>query len=162
MSASFLPLLVEMALKATVLLGLAWIAGLLLKNRSAALRHTMRTCALTAVLLLPVLSYLMPAWRWQGLPRFLMSATQNARASETPAALPMAPARANHNAKSTMTESAMTEPPANDTLTTTPAVSKSRPAWEWPQVLTMIWLVGIALIGLRLLISRLRLALLVR
>lgn len=159
----FLPFLVEITVKATTLLGLAWIAGLLLKNRSAAIRHAMRVCALIAVLLLPMFSYVMPAWRWQGLPRFLLSGLQTARAGETPSALPLSPARAGHD-----TESVIPESPASGTISIAtgrgiPTVtSNSQPVLEWSQVLTVIWLAGIVLIGLRLIISRWRLALLIR
>ncbi len=155
--ASFLPFLVEITLKATILLGLAWIAGLLMKNRSAALRHTMRASALTAVLLLPVFSFVVPAWRWQGLPGFLVSETQAAPPSEALTALSLPPAPVSYNAAS-----AIAEPPARYKHAMAPAVSKSRPALEWSQALSLAWLAGIALIGLRLVISRLRLALLVR
>ncbi len=155
--ASFLPFLVEITLKATILLGLAWIAGLLMKNRSAALRHTMRASALTAVLLLPVFSFVMPAWRWQGLPGFLVKATQAARAGDMQGASLIPSVRAGRNS-----DSVVADLPTSDTITSAQVIYKSEPAREWSQALSLAWLVGIALIGLRLVISRLRLALLVR
>src|SRR5436190_24189406 len=84
--AHYFPAIADTAAKATILLGIAWIAGLLLKNRSAALRHTMRTCTLGAVVLLPVFSYLVPAWHWQGLARFLATESRPATTIETPVA----------------------------------------------------------------------------
>src|SRR5215472_1059826 len=61
-------IIAETALKATLLLVLAWAAGRALKNRSSASRHLVRTCALCAVLLLPPLSSLLPAWNVKGVP----------------------------------------------------------------------------------------------
>ncbi len=155
--ASFLLFFVEITLKATILLGAAWIAGLLMKSCSAALRHTMRAYALIAVLLLPVLSYLMPAWSWQNLPRFLVNSTRVARAGQIPGELPEKSVWSGRNI-----ESVIADIPTSGPITSTPVVSKSQPAVNWPKVLSMLWLAGIVLITLRLVISRSRLARLVR
>src|SRR5258708_36165858 len=63
-------IMVDAALKSTVLLAAAWVAGLLLKNHSAASRHLMRALALAGCLLLPIFSLLLPAWHMPGLPRY--------------------------------------------------------------------------------------------
>src|SRR5215467_5027398 len=65
----FFAIMVDTALKTTVLMILAWGAGRLLKNRSSASRHLIRTCALCAALLLAPLSSLLPAWKVQGVPQ---------------------------------------------------------------------------------------------
>jgi beta-lactamase regulating signal transducer with metallopeptidase domain len=156
--ASYFPALVDAVVKATIILGLAGIAGLLLRNRSAALRHTVRACALGAVLLLPVLSHLVPAWHWQGLPRFPLAANQSA-AMETPAALPVVP-------QSDMGGAELAPPQAGARATTQPSngkpalptISKLRPAMNWPQLIIMVWLLGMLLVALRLLVSRSRFA----
>lgn len=152
----FLPFLLEITVKATILLGVAWIAGLLMKSCSAALRHTMRACALTAVLLLPVLCYLMPAWRWQGLPRFPVSESQTAHAGKTLFRSPMVSAPTRQSG-----ESVVPDLPPNK-ITAAPPIARSPLFLEWPQMLSLIWLVGIVLIGLRLMVSRSRLAMLIR
>src|SRR5260370_37713312 len=52
---------VGVALKSTIVLGAAWIAAFLLRDRSAAARHLVWTAAAAAVLALPVLSISLPA-----------------------------------------------------------------------------------------------------
>jgi TonB family protein len=54
----FLP---NLALKGTVVLGMAWIVAIVLRNRSAAWRHLIWTSAFGALLALPVLSAVLPA-----------------------------------------------------------------------------------------------------
>jgi beta-lactamase regulating signal transducer with metallopeptidase domain len=70
---SFSPLfaiILDTVLKSTVLLALAWGAALILKKRSAATQHMVRTFSLVAVLLLPFSVMLLPAWHVKGLPGF--------------------------------------------------------------------------------------------
>jgi beta-lactamase regulating signal transducer with metallopeptidase domain len=62
-------LMVDAAVKATVLLALAWMACVLLKKRSAATRHTVRAFVLGSLVLLPF-SALLPAWHVRGIPEF--------------------------------------------------------------------------------------------
>ena len=63
-----LPLLLDSALKAALLLGLAAVATTALPNASAATRHFIWLFAVVAVLVLPLLSPLLPGWnvlpRW--------------------------------------------------------------------------------------------------
>ena len=54
---------VSVALKSTVVLGVAWLAAWALRGRSAALRHLVWTAAAAAVLALPFLSASLPALR---------------------------------------------------------------------------------------------------
>jgi TonB family protein len=54
--------MVAWTVKATVLLGLAWIATLAVRRRSAALRHRIWAIAIVASLLLPIVSTALPAW----------------------------------------------------------------------------------------------------
>jgi beta-lactamase regulating signal transducer with metallopeptidase domain len=154
--ASYFPAIADTVAKATILLGLAWIAGLLLKNRSAALRHTMRACALGAVVLLPVFSYLVPAWHWQGLPPLLETKKQPAATIETPVALQVSP-------ESKIREGDLALPSATESnhQPDAPGFSASRIAFNWPQLLVMLWLLGLGIVALRLLLSRSRFAQLV-
>lgn len=160
--ALYFPALLDTVVKATILLGLAWIAGLLLKNRSAALRHMVRACALSAVLLLPALSFLMPAWHWQGLPLFRFAAGQSTTHDEMSSALAVDP-------PSDTAIAPISVPPVNASATTQPAnhkpspqaISKPRRFINWPQLFMTIWLLGTISVALRLLAGRSRFARLV-
>jgi beta-lactamase regulating signal transducer with metallopeptidase domain len=55
-------LLLDSALRSSAVLGLALIATLLLRNRSAALRHWILSAAVLCSLLMPVATLVMPAW----------------------------------------------------------------------------------------------------
>ncbi len=55
--------LMEMTLKSTALIGMAWLAARLWRARSAAVRHQVWSVAFTGLLLLPLLSTALPAWR---------------------------------------------------------------------------------------------------
>ncbi|HET6567949.1 MAG TPA: M56 family metallopeptidase [Rhodothermales bacterium] len=48
--------------KATLILGLAWIVGGLLRRKSAAVRHALWSLAFSALILLPILTLSVPAW----------------------------------------------------------------------------------------------------
>jgi TonB family protein len=56
-------LFLEVALKSTALLGVAWLAGWFLRARAAAIRHQVWSVAFAALLLLPLLSMALPALR---------------------------------------------------------------------------------------------------
>jgi beta-lactamase regulating signal transducer with metallopeptidase domain len=55
--------LTGLALKSTAVLAGAWLIAMLLRGRSAAVRHLVWTAASAAVLVLPFLSVSLPAWR---------------------------------------------------------------------------------------------------
>jgi beta-lactamase regulating signal transducer with metallopeptidase domain len=76
-----LAIILDTILKATLLLGLAWGATLVLKNRSAATRHLVRVFTLAALLLLPVSVVLLPAWHVKGVPGFAQSAAPSSNVS---------------------------------------------------------------------------------
>src|SRR6476661_6441558 len=63
-------MVLDTIVKSTVLLTLAWGATLLLRRRSAATQHLVRTFALAALLLLPFSAMLLPAWHVKGIPGF--------------------------------------------------------------------------------------------
>ncbi len=60
--------LVDLVAKATLLLLVAWGIAFLLRGASASVRHQLWTAALIAVLALPLLSRVLPAWRVSILP----------------------------------------------------------------------------------------------
>src|SRR5438552_18265805 len=62
-SGSAWPILVNSALKSTLVLGAAWLVAFLLRGRSAAARHVVWTAAAAAVLALPFLSVSLPVLR---------------------------------------------------------------------------------------------------
>jgi len=72
MTARWLPVLVDAALKGTLLLALAGAATLLMRRASAASRHLVWFLAVGGTLVLPVLSAALPGWealpRWVELP----------------------------------------------------------------------------------------------
>ncbi|MGZ4843045.1 MAG: hypothetical protein ACXV5J_14940, partial [Candidatus Angelobacter sp.] len=66
-------MILDTVVKATLLLALAWGATLMLKKRSAATQHMVRTFALAALLLLPFSVMLLPAWHVKGMPQYARS-----------------------------------------------------------------------------------------
>src|SRR5947209_5596192 len=74
--ASLSAIIVDAAVKATLLLALAWAACAILKNRSAATRHAVRALVMSAVLLLPLSGFL-PGWHVSGLPQFAPSQSRS-------------------------------------------------------------------------------------
>ena len=63
-------IILDTVVKSTLLLAIAWGAALVLKKRSAATQHMVRTFALAALLLLPISVMLLPAWHIKGLPQY--------------------------------------------------------------------------------------------
>ena len=63
-------IILDTVVKSTLLLAIAWGATLILKKRSAATQHMVRTFALAALLLLPFAVMLLPAWHIKGLPQY--------------------------------------------------------------------------------------------
>jgi beta-lactamase regulating signal transducer with metallopeptidase domain len=74
-------IILDTLVKSTLLLGIAWGAALILKKRSAATQHMVRTFALAALLLLPISVLVLPTWHIQGLPQY---PTSHPATSETP------------------------------------------------------------------------------
>jgi beta-lactamase regulating signal transducer with metallopeptidase domain len=81
---SFTGIFINIVARTTVLLGLFWIASMLLKQRSAATRYLLRSFGLAAALLMPALSYFVPAWHVPGIPR-LAGANSLTDSTMTPA-----------------------------------------------------------------------------
>ena len=63
-------IILDTLVKSTLLLAIAWGAALILKKRSAATQHMVRTFALAALLLLPISVMVLPAWHIKGLPQY--------------------------------------------------------------------------------------------
>ena len=159
--APIFPAVVDAAVKATILLGLAWIAASLLKNHPAALRHMIRACALCGALLLPVLSSLGPAWHWRVLPQLPLTEQQAATSVET-VVPPLSHESATSSAEpaSQPLRTSATMHPSHFKSDLSP-IAGSRVAPVWPQLLMVVWLLGAVIGKLRLLVSRLRFAVLI-
>ena len=63
LTGSFMPLLLDVSIKSTTILALAWAATLLMRGKSAAAQHLVWLTAVLATLCLPVLALLLPSWR---------------------------------------------------------------------------------------------------
>src|SRR5215813_6098801 len=66
-------IILDTVLKATFLLALTFASAFVLKKRSAATRHMVRSFALAALLLLPFSVMVLPEWPVKGLPGFAKS-----------------------------------------------------------------------------------------
>src|SRR5262245_59911513 len=67
-SPATLTLFLTMAIKATVLLSLAWVATRAMRRAPAAARHLVWTFALVGALGLPLATFVVPAWPMAWLP----------------------------------------------------------------------------------------------
>src|SRR5947209_4358153 len=83
-TAPSLAIILDILIKATLLLTLAWGAALLLKNRSAAIQHMVRAFALAALLLLPFSGMLLPAWHVKGIPEFSVGSSAEVQRASRP------------------------------------------------------------------------------
>ena len=117
------PQFVGVALKSTIVFGMAWLAALALHRRSAAVRHLVWTAAAAAGLALPFLSISLPALRVPGrmLPQVVFTANSTS-----------APAAATEHSTAVQATRAAPKPP-----------SSSRPDWRvW---LMLMWAAGAAI-----------------
>ena len=142
-------LLIDTALKGTLLIAAAAAASYFLRGRSAAARHAAWTAAVIGHLALPALSVMMPEWR---LPIFPSPSWM-----ETPAAVkPIARNEAQVTPGIGITAKAETSPPVTPTsapITTKPSLLSSLVARAKASDLSpivMLWLVGSIVVLLRL------------
>src|SRR5689334_11432451 len=146
--------LIIFALRATVLLAIAFLATRLLRNGSAALRHLVWTAAVVGVVALPVLSVVVPAWE---VPVITITANVDA---------PLADVSASEQAKPQVVapaSPAATRPIAPEPTPATPvATVASRPAQSLfahvsaTTMMTALWLAVAALLLVRLAIANAR------
>src|SRR5215471_10353450 len=124
-ASSLFALIIDSTLKATALLALAWCIGRALRNRSSASRHLVRTCALCAALLLPLLSSLLPAWHVKGIPEVRPVATPKTTAEPV-----LAPAAFPEQKKTHVAVIATTKPQHTSEKAAAPAVAVVPPQRE--------------------------------
>lgn len=157
-------LLVDTAVKGTVLLALAAVAALMLRRDSAATRHLVWLLAIVAILVAPILSAMLPQWRvlpaWAGqfpqervlnLSLAPLAERTNAVAQPPQGATPVdsqpAAATPSHPADRLSGSRGTSRAPAADP---TPAVQGG----NWLNALALVWGVGCSVLTLRLSAAR--------
>jgi len=149
---TFTTIILDAALKSTVLLGLAWAVSVTFRNLSASARHSLRLCALGSCLLLPVFSALLPAWH--------IDVVRNVSAPITTEA----PVHGQNFAlRPSNTIEHLQAPHVRASKVPTPSVtSRVFSAVPWRLLLLIVWMAGAALFIFRMLAGRARLSMLLR
>ena len=162
LSASSL-LLVDSAIKGTVLLALAAVVALILRRDSAATRHLVWSLAIVAMLVVPLLSAMLPQWRV--LPAWMSSPRPDVVAVSPPS---IAKSTGGVIESPRMAEPVDVEPPIATVDKRVAALPDTRPAlvtpeavpaptvrsWNWINALPLVWVVGFAVLMLRLSAAR--------
>ena len=155
-----MPLVMDSALKGAALLGLAALSALLLWRASASARHLVWLVAVVALLLVPLLSFLLPGWRvlpqWAVAPSVTVQVPAGDFVNE-----PSMPHEA-HTFEPTTTPATPALPPAfpetpalPEKHAAPPSLAKISPppptSDAWRTVLPGLWMGGCGLLLLRLL-----------
>src|SRR4051794_27373609 len=148
--AAVFAVLVDAALRGSVILLAALAATRLMKGRSAAARHLVWVVALLSMLSLPILARVLPEWRVVPVPAPLrpMAGFVAAPAAVAP---PVVSAQ-----RESPSESVVASPAAAAAETSPPATRAASPApaapapFDWKSALMALWMVGGALVVLRL------------
>ena len=140
--------LIDLALKATLVLVAAGAVALLLQRRSAAVRHLVWTAALTGIVVLPLGSFALPDWR-VGLPSpvFTRNDVEEGRREETSRET-VAPRSSATDARARPDDS--------------PRRRSSTSSLDVAQIIGATWLAGVALLLVWLSAGLARIALLAR
>ncbi len=165
-------LLMDSAIKGTVLLALAAIATLLLRRDSAATRHLVWMMAIVALLIVPVLSATLPQWRvlpnWMSSPRPSGAAIEsygvptiamtNGAAVEMPqratSVLPVAPAEVDPLAVPDLQPAAPAQLSQPTMMAPTEIPAEVVAAWSWINAIPLVWAMGFTVLMLRLSAAR--------
>ncbi|MEO8192734.1 MAG: M56 family metallopeptidase [Gemmatimonadales bacterium] len=152
-------LLIDTALKGSVLIAAAAIVAYLLRDRSAAARHAAWSAAVIGHLALPVLTLLMPQWRLPVLPAppwldtpAVTTPALNA-VSNPPAASPASTPTVDAVTSSTGAAAPTSRPGSPSPAISTPAQSGLRANWPLISTLGLLWILGTTLVLLRLAIG---------
>jgi len=139
--------LLDAALKATVVLLGALAATRLMRRRTAAARHLVWVVALAAVLALPVLAAVLPAWRAVPVPAFLHSAPIASAPSVDAANLPVqAPSDADASSPASAASTIESTTPLSSSPASSlmPAAEEGRApgSFDWRVALLAAWAIG--------------------
>ena len=162
---SVLPILFDLTLKGALILALAGLATHGLKKASAATRHLIWSLALCSILLLPVLTVMLPAWRVPVLSE--IPYLQQVTTSLTPEAVPEPPASLGNPVEVALTTAgaegaALEQPGAVSTASKSvpmrvvgafTSVYEAARAASWPVWLLFIWIAGVAVVLLRFMLG---------
>lgn len=127
-----LAFLLVFAVKATIVLGAAWVLAFALRSRSAALRHAVWTAGVLGSLLLPILTLVLPTWRSPQFGNVVghWSAPRPILAALEPSTLP---------------------------AMSVDAIASASPLGNLRFPLLLVWLVGVSLLALKLALGIVRL-----
>ena len=162
LSASSL-LLVDSAVKGTVLLALAAVVALILRRDSAATRHLVWLLAIVAMLVVPVLSAMLPQWRvlpaWMSSSRPVVADISPPSISKSPGGVIESPERAApvevERPSATVFQPATVLPDSQLALATPEAVpAPAVRSWNWIHALPLVWVIGFSVLILRLSAAR--------
>ena len=138
--------LLDNALKGSVVIGLAALAAWLLRRNSAAARHSVWSAAITAQLVIPVLSAVLPTWR-------VPVVAQPSWIARAPAPVPTVPNAEATSTPSTATGEAETDRIANTPTPASPPIAAApEPRWNVSPItlLAALWLLGCVAVLVRL------------
>ncbi len=157
-------LLVDSAVKGTVLLALAAVAALILRRDSAATRHLVWLLAIVAMLVVPLLSAMLPQWRV--LPAWMSHSPKSAvvdvgspaivRPADVAVEVPQVSAPVEvERSSATVDQRTVALPDSRPALATpedapAPAVW----SWNWIKALPLVWVIGFSVLILRLSAAR--------
>ncbi|MCZ6725907.1 MAG: hypothetical protein O7A98_00975 [Acidobacteria bacterium] len=130
--------LAALAARSTALLVLAWLGASLLRRNPPRVRQALWTSVVAGVLLLPLLSSVLPAWKV--LPAAIVASPIDLKAG-LPVLAPAAPVAVLHRA----------------TVLPGPLPTPSEVAWSWSQLATLSWVLGSVVVALAFLLGLLRL-----
>jgi beta-lactamase regulating signal transducer with metallopeptidase domain len=169
-------LLISMTVRSAVLLAIAGLAILLMWRASAAQRHLVWSLAVIGVLLLPVLTVVLPAWR-VAVPRPAVVSTPQPATVTAPSITPVhpaPPAPAGNTRPESQTITPVAPPVANRAVIPVPAKNSTAPAavtpvtptpveerihWpvvSWHMVGLLLWLIGAGALAVRWAVNLLR------
>ena len=144
----------DVVLKATIILGMAWLATALLHRASAAVRHGVWGLALVGLLMLPLLSSFLPSWD-VGIPARIqpLLVYHPAPAPPNETSLPVFSAEGQSATTTTPQQAVVDEPvgagriapdhktPPDAGLARVPG--SARPlGWPWPAWILLVWGIG--------------------
>jgi beta-lactamase regulating signal transducer with metallopeptidase domain len=147
-------LLIDTALKGTLLIAAAALVAQALKDRSAAARHAAWTAAVIGHLALPVLTLTIPAWRLPLFPAppWLESSAPAARPATTIPVSTVTSTSTNGSTEAPRADvkSATPTAAADNTSGKTPVAASSTVKWPRSSLLSLLWILGSMVVLLRL------------